>query len=645
MSDIIRLLPDAVANQIAAGEVIQRPSSVIKELVENAIDAGATQVNVLVTDAGKTSIQVIDDGKGMSETDARLAFERHATSKIRKASDLFALQTMGFRGEALASIAAVAQVELKTRMESEELGTLLTIAGSKVESQEAVACSNGSSFSVKNLFYNVPARRKFLKSNQTELSNIIAEFERIALVNPDVSFTLHHNDTELFHLPSCQIRQRIMGIFGKKINQDLLSVEVNTTMIRISGFVGHPDSARKKGARQFFFVNGRYMRHPYFHKAVMEAYEKLIPIGEQVPYFLYFEVDPANIDVNIHPTKTEIKFENEQAIWQIIAAAVKETLGRFNAVPSIDFDTEGKPEIPAFDSEPFENMDMPQTTFNPNYNPFDFSSEDEPKQTGTYSSSASSTMNGYSAGASFGSKVNSDWEKLYDGLASGQTSASTSGFPEGQDYGDVIPSSVTPSLYENQEEHAGGAETKSQHYQFKGRYILTSVKSGLMVIDQQRAHIRILYERFLSQIEKQHGVPQGVLFPEIVQFSLSEVPILQEIMPDLSSLGFELTDLGGGSYSINGVPGGIEGLNPVELVQNMVQNTIEKGNKVKEEVQSMMALTLAKASAIVPGQVLSNEEMNEIVDGLLTLDTPNYTPDGKTVLSVINDTDIEKMFK
>ena len=339
MSDIIRLLPDSVANQIAAGEVIQRPASVIKELVENAIDAGAQHVDVLVVDAGKTSIQVIDDGKGMSETDARLSFERHATSKIREAADLFALHTMGFRGEALASIAAVAQVELRTRMEGEELGTMLTISGSKVEGQEAVSCPKGSSFSVKNLFFNVPARRKFLKSNQTELSNILTEFERIVLVNPEVSFTLHHNGAELFNLPALQLRQRIMGVFGKKINQELLSLDVDTTMVRVSGFVGKPETARKKGARQYFFVNGRYMRHPYFHKAIMDAYEQLVPVGEQVSYFIYFEVDPANIDVNIHPTKTEIKFENEQAIWQILAAAVKETLGKFNAVPSIDFAT------------------------------------------------------------------------------------------------------------------------------------------------------------------------------------------------------------------------------------------------------------------------------------------------------------------
>lgn len=353
MSDVIRLLPDSVANQIAAGEVIQRPASVVKELVENAIDAGALHIDVSVTDAGRTCIRVIDDGKGMSETDARMAFERHATSKIREASDLFSLHTMGFRGEALASIAAVAQVELRTCQQDGTLGTLLEISGSKVENQEAVACPKGSDFSVKNLFFNVPARRKFLKSNQTELSNILTEFERVALVNPEVSFTLLHNGTEMLNLPAMGLRQRIMGVFGKKLNQELLSLDVKTTMAHVHGFIGKPEASRKKGARQFFFVNGRYMRHPYFHKAVADAYVNLIPVGEQVSYFIYFDVDPANIDVNIHPTKTEIKFENEQALWQILSAAVKETLGRFNEVPSIDFDVDGMPDIPPLSTAPY----------------------------------------------------------------------------------------------------------------------------------------------------------------------------------------------------------------------------------------------------------------------------------------------------
>lgn len=622
MSDVIRLLPDSVANQIAAGEVIQRPASVIKELVENAVDAGAKHIEVQVVDAGKTSIQVIDDGKGMSETDARLAFERHATSKIREAADLFALHTMGFRGEALASIAAVAQVELRTRMEGEELGTSLCIAGSKVESQEVVSCPQGCNFNVKNLFFNVPARRKFLKSNQTELNNILAEFERIALVNPDISFTLHHNGTEMLNLPAIQLRQRIMGIFGKKINQELLPVEVDTTMVRISGFVGRPDSSRKKGARQYFFVNGRYMRHPYFHKAVMDAYERLIPVGEQVSYFIYFDIDPANIDVNIHPTKTEIKFENEQAIWQILTAAIKESLGRFNAVPTIDFDAEGMPDIPAFDSSPYTMVQPPKTEYDPNYNPFNMSSGSTP-------SYQRSRIDG--------------WEELYQDTRPSQAAFA---YPDESDYlgTAVVTEPKQPSLYESTDVQPA-TESSALHYQYKGRYILTSVKSGLMVIDQQRAHIRILYDRYLAQIEARKGASQGMLFPDIVQFSLSEIPVLQSIMDDLSYLGFELTDLGGGSYAINGIPSGIEGLDPVTLVTNMVHTAVEKGCKVREEVQDMLALSLAKAAAIVPGQVLSNDEMNLIVDELLTSATPNYTPDGKTVLSVLTEEDLEKRFK
>ena len=626
MSDIIRLLPDSVANQIAAGEVIQRPASVIKELVENAIDAGAQHIDVLVTDAGKSSIQVVDDGKGMSETDARLSFERHATSKIREAADLFALRTMGFRGEALASIAAVAQVELRTCVEGEELGTKLVIAGSKVESQEAISCPKGSNFCVKNLFFNVPARRKFLKSNQTELSNILTEFERIALVNPNVSFTLYHNDAELFNLPAIQLRQRIMGVFGKKINQDLLSLDVDTTMVRISGFVARPESARKKGARQYFFVNGRYMRHPYFHKAIMDAYEHLIPVGEQVSYFIYFDVDPGNIDVNIHPTKTEIKFENEQAIWQILAAAVKETLGKFNAVPYIDFDTEGMPDIPAFESSPYAGIQPPKTTYNPDYNPFNTSAVPP---------------------SSYSSKPSRDWEQLYEGLEHHSSAQHIQkSYPDDGDYFTAasMEQPVTPTLYDHSEEAAMG-EKSSQHYQFKGRFILTSVKSGLMIIDQQRAHIRILYDQYLEQITRRQGASQGMLFPDIVQFPVSEVPVLQEIMEDLSYLGFELTDLGGGSYAINGIPSGISGLNPVELIQSMVHTAMEKGGKVKEEVQSNLALTLAKAAAIVPGQVLTNEEMNGLVDGLFAVATPNYTPDGKTVLSVLQEDELEKLFK
>ena len=624
MSDIIHLLPDSVANQIAAGEVIQRPASVIKELVENAIDAEATEVHVLVTDAGKTGIQVIDNGKGMSETDARLAFERHATSKIREAADLFALRTMGFRGEALASIAAVAEVELKTRLADEELGTRLLLAGSKVESQEPVSCPKGSNFSVKNLFFNVPARRKFLKANSTELSNILAEFERIVLVHPDVAFYLYSNDSELFNLPVMPLRQRIMAVLGKKLNQQLLSVEVDTTLVKISGYVAKPETARKKGAHQYFFVNGRYMRHPYFHKAVMVAFEHLIPAGEQISYFIYFEVDPANIDVNIHPTKTEIKFENEQAIWQILSAAVKESLGKFNAVPSIDFDTEGLPDIPAFEQP--RPIEPPQVHYNADFNPF-------------------KTSSSYGGDRPY-SRPQTEWESLYAGLekASRMNDPVVPDAPVEEELSPAsIPSeessSPLPSMMSE-----GGNVTSGQHWQFKGRYILTSVKSGLMLIDQHRAHVRVLFDRYMEQIRQKHGVAQGVLFPEIVQFPASEVAVLEDIQEDLSAVGFELTSLGGGSYAINGAPSGIEGLKPVELVRNMVHTALEKGCDVKEEVQSMLALTLARAAAIVYGQVLSVDEMSALVDSLFACESPNYTPDGRVVLTTIREEEIERLF-
>ncbi|MGE0016572.1 MAG: DNA mismatch repair endonuclease MutL, partial [Bacteroides sp.] len=577
----------------------------------------ASNIYVLVTDAGKTCIQVIDDGKGMSETDARLSFERHATSKIREASDLFALRTMGFRGEALASIAAVAQVELKTRPASEEVGTKIVIAGSKFESQEIVSCPKGSNFSVKNLFFNIPARRKFLKANSTELSNILAEFERIALVNPDVSLSLYSNDAEVFNLPASSLRQRILSVFGKKLNQQLLTVDVDTTMIKVSGFVAKPETSRKKGMHQYFFVNGRYMRHPYFHKAVMDAYEQLIPAGDQITYFLYFEVDPANIDVNIHPTKTEIKFENEQAIWQILAAAVKESLGKFSAVPSIDFDTVDMPDIPAF--EQAAPVESPKVHYNSDYNPF--------KSSASYS------------------RPSVNWENLYGGLQKADTHVepdTTDHFSDSVRTESAETGSVFSSAFNNTD-HA--VEKANQHLQIKGRYILTSVKSGLMIIDQHRAHVRILFDRYITQITNRQGEGQRVLFPEIIQLPASEVVVLEGIMDDLSAVGFELTNLGGGSFAVNSIPSGVEGLDPVQLVRNMVHTAMEKGNDVKEEIQNVLALTLAKAAAIVYGQVLTPDEITGLVDNLFACETPNYTPDGSVVISTIKDDDINKLFK
>ncbi|MBR5607861.1 MAG: DNA mismatch repair endonuclease MutL, partial [Bacteroidaceae bacterium] len=540
MMDIIHLLPDAVANQIAAGEVIQRPASVIKELIENAIDAGASNINVVLEDAGRTLIQVVDDGKGMSDTDARLAFERHATSKIKKADDLFALKTMGFRGEALPSIAAVAHVKLTTRTIENELGTQVEIEGSRIVSQEPCACPVGANFEVRNLFFNVPARRKFLKSNQTELNNIIQEFERIALVNPSVAFTLHHNGSLVTQLPSAPLRMRISNIFGRKLNEQLLDIDVDTTLIHLKGFVGKPDSSKKKSCHQYFFVNGRFMRHPYFAKAIMEAYDQLIPTGEQIPYFLYFEVDPANIDVNIHPTKTEVKFENEQAIWQIIVAAIREVLGRFSAVPVLEFDTEGCPEIPVFQEH--GNIAPPKLEINSNFNPFTKNSAPSP------------------------SKSANRWEALYPDVMTG------SGL-EGYEVTEITEEEPE-TLYASQEEET--IEMSSEHIQLQGQYILTPVRSGMMIVNQQRAHIRILYDKYRAQMEGQPVSTQGLLFPEVVQFSIADALLLEEATDELKALGFELSPLGGGSFAVNGMPAGLEDIQPAVLLTNIVESIKDK---------------------------------------------------------------------
>ncbi len=604
MADIIHLLPDSVANQIAAGEVIQRPASVIKELLENAVDAGARRIDVVVVDAGRTSIQVIDDGCGMSETDARLAFERHATSKIRQASDLFSLTTMGFRGEALPSIAAVSQVTLRTHLAGAELGTCLNIEGGHVVSQEVDNCAVGSSFLVQNLFYNVPARRKFLKSNQTELSNIMQEFERVALVNPGIHFTFTHDEHTLVTLPPESRKQRIATLFGKKLGEQLLDVDVETTLCTISGFVGKPESARKKGARQFFYINGRYMRHPYFHKAVQEAFAELVQVGEQVPYFLFMNVEPSTIDVNIHPTKTEIKFENELAIWQIILAAVKESLGRFHAIPTIEFDTEGLPgSMPVYNpavTRP-EQIPQPHTSVNPDYNPFN-------------------------DGHIRRNPVPAEWKTLYEGL-------------------DVPSTPDVPEETMGQSLAFTDIERSVQHYQYRGQYIVTEVRSGLMFIDQHRAHVRVLYNRYREQLKGQGATTQGLLFPDLVQFPMSDVPLLESIQDDLRALGFDISSLGGGSYNVQGIPAGFETMEPRQLLVDIVESLKLKEQGMSDELHHRMALTLARNAAIPVGQALSQQEMENLVEQLFQLSEPNYTPDGRIIVVIYPHDNLEKLFR
>lgn len=604
MSDLIHLLPDSIANQIAAGEVIQRPASVVKELVENAIDAGADSIQIIIKDAGRTLIQVIDNGKGMSTTDARLAFERHATSKIKSVDDLFSLRTMGFRGEALPSIAAIAQVELRTRQEEDETGTLLAISASKVDKQESISCSKGCNFLIKNIFFNVPARRKFLKSNDTEKKNILTEIERIALVNPHIEFTVVDNEIEILKYPICGLKQRIINVIGRNFNQQLIPIEIETSLAKIYGFVGKPESARKSRALQYFFVNGRYMRHPYFNKAVTSSYEHLVSSGENPNYFIYLEVDPTTIDVNIHPTKTEIKFENEQPIWQILAATIKEALGRSNEVPSIDFDRQDAIEIPIYD--PSIKADQPKVTVNSSYNPF---------------KPAAATYQ----------RPNMDWEKLYKQFDKEESIENES-------------SSLVENLFD-ENEGSKINDSVSVHYQYKSKYILTSAKSGLMIIDQHRAHIRVLFDQFITNIKLKRGISQRVLFPEVIEFSASEASMIAYLMDDFEAVGFDISNLGNHSYAINGVPSEIGNINPVELVHSMLSKSIDSGSDVKEEIQEALALSMAQASAISYGHRLSAEEMTNLVDNLFASSLHNYTPDGKRIIHVLAEEDINKMFK
>ena len=617
MSDVIKLLPDSVANQIAAGEVIQRPASVIKELVENAIDAQATHVQIILKDAGRTLIQIIDDGVGMSETDARLAFERHSTSKIRSAEDLFTLHTMGFRGEALASIAAISQVELRTRRQDAQLGTHLVINASQCESQEPDMCPVGSNFMIKNIFFNVPARRKFLKSNQVELSNIVKEFEKLALVNNDVEFTLIHNGNVMYKLMKGTFRQRIAALMGNSIDQQLLPVNIDTSLVKVQGYVGKPENARKRNALQFMFVNERYMRHPYFHKAVMSAYEQLIPEGEQPNYFLRFTVEPQSIDVNIHPTKTEIKFEDEMPIWQILAAGVKEVLGRFNEVPAIDFDTQDAPAIPAYEGH--VEVHNPDIEADPNYNPFKTSSSSSSSKPARHHAPDHQTM--------------SNWDELF------------ANFERKKREGMEQTSGQQPDEVEtSQEPVLPMGEIQSLYMQLKGRYILSPAKSGLMVIDQHRAHVRILFDRYISRIHTGNMSSQTILFPEVLHLSAAQSVALQELLPEMEKMGFALSPLSGNDWAVNAIPAGLDGVDATAMVNEILESVDNGGMPVKKRILEHLALTVARSAAIPVGRTLMQEEMDVLVADLLRLPEPNYTPDGKTIITVIPMDQINKMF-
>lgn len=635
MSDVIKLLPDSVANQIAAGEVIQRPASVIKELVENSIDAQATDIQIILKDAGRTLIQVIDNGVGMTDTDARLAFERHSTSKIRKADDLFTLHTMGFRGEALASIAAISQLELRTCRRGADIGMHLVISASKCESQEPDVCQPGCNFMIKNIFFNVPARRKFLKSNQVELSNIVKEFEKLALVNPSVDFTLIHNDNIMYKLMGGTFKQRILSIFGRSLDAQLIPITLDTTLAKIDGFVCKPENVRKRNFLQYLFVNGRYMRHPYFHKAILTSYDQLIPNDTQPNYFLNFTVDPETIDVNIHPTKTEIKFENEAPIWQILSAAVKESLGRFSVGPSIDFDTEDAPEIPVYQQNSISGVSAPDIDLDPSYNPFDTAIKPQvgssPKKDNTYSREWTPQP-----------QPKMDWEKLYENFESSKLKGLDAATPD-NDESIFIRDDSTPTGSTLSSELVAD-QSSSVIVQFKGKYLLSPIKSGLMLVDQHRAHVRILYDRYMKQMSGENIVSQAILFPEILHLSMSQNLIIEELHNEMERVGFNLANLGGNDWSINGIPAGVEGVDVKDLLLQVIESIIEGGNSISNKVFEHIALTVADKAAIPYGRILQQEEMEQLMGDLLKLPQPNYTPSGKTIICTMTLDQITKMF-
>jgi len=620
MSDVIKLLPDSVANQIAAGEVIQRPASVIKELVENAIDAKADNIQIILKDAGRTLIQIIDNGVGMTDTDARLAFERHSTSKIRTADDLFTLTTMGFRGEALASICAISQVELRTRTHDAQLGTRLVINGSVCESQEPDMCPPGSNFMVKNIFYNVPARRKFLKSNEVELNNIVREFEKLAMVNHNVEFTLMNNGHLMYKLQPGTFLQRVTALMGKSFESQLIPVNVDTTLVRISGYVSKPEAARKRNYKQFLFVNERYMKHPYFHKAILSCYDQLIPQDEQPNYFLRFTVDPESIDVNIHPTKTEIKFENEQPIWQILAAGVKEAVGRYGDVPNIEFDTEGAPEIPAFQQRP--TVEPPKIDIDPGYNPF---------RQGTQA-------------PSYHRQAVSNWEELYRNFENSKREASQAITDDDLQLLDSPGPEPSTPAEPTEQRLMPDEDSQATFLQFKGRYIVVPMRSGLMLVDQHRAHLRILFDRYISQLTEHSIASQAVLFPEVLHLSPGQSALLASLQGELERIGFGLSRLSGEDWSVVGVPSGIEGVNASDVVMQVIESVEQGGAPVRSRVMEHIALKVAESAAIAYGRRLTQDEMNKLVSDLLRAANPNYTPDGNTIISVISTEQIYRLF-
>ena len=617
MPDIIQLLPDAVANQIAAGEVVQRPASAVKELVENALDAGADRIQLILRDGGKSLIQVIDNGGGMSLTDARMSFERHATSKIRKAEDLFAIRTMGFRGEALASIAAIAQVELKTRRHEDELGTGIIIEGSEVLSQQACSTKTGTSICVKNLFFNTPARRNFLKSNPVEMRHIIDEFQRVALANPNVFFRMHHDGQEIYHLPAATLKQRIVHLFGNNYNERLVPVEEDTNVIKLRGFVGKPEFAKKTRGEQFFFVNNRFIRDAYLNHAVLMAFKELLPEDTFPLYVLFIEIDPAKIDINVHPTKTEIKYQDEQTIYAIVRSAVKRSLGRYNITPSLDFDQENSIEH-LVTLKPLEEIVAPTITFNPDYNPFVTEKKVEReipflRNTGEYRSSP----------------IPQNWDTLYEiskkeVLSQQQMHAEKSISVDDQELNKT---------------------SERQLFQVHNRFILSQIKSGFMVINQQAAHERILYERFLQQLQNHSGVSQQSLFPQSVTLNSGDFELLKELLPDIRALGFDIREFGKNTVVVEGVPADLGNTAEGEILEQLIEGYKNNQAVLKLDKRDSLARSLARNAATKTGVKMSLEEMNLLIDQLFACQMPNVALNGKQVITTFTIEELLERFE
>lgn len=611
MPDIIQLLPENVANQIAAGEVVQRPASAVKEMLENAIDSGATKIQLILKDAGKTLIQVIDNGSGMSLTDARMCFERHATSKVRKAEDLFAIRTFGFRGEAMASIAAIAQVELKTRLHDEELGTLIRIEGGNFIDQEPVATTAGTSISVKNLFFNTPARRNFLKSNSAEMRHIMDEFQRVVLPNPHIAFTLVQDGLEIFRLPAATLKQRIVHLFGNNYNERLIPVEEDTTILKLKGFIGKPEFAKKTRGDQFFFVNNRFIKDAYLNHAVMKAYQDLLPDDNFPLYVLFIDMDPANIDVNVHPTKTEIKYLDERSVYAIVHAAIKRSLGKFNISPSLDFNQEtGFSNM--ISPKKHEDIIPPSISFNPNFNPFQTSSEPNYK----------SGNNGFTSTRLSGKD---NWSSLYQINEETIVNQQSISIPE------------EPITY----------NSAKQYMQIHNKYIISQIKSGVMVIDQQGAHERVLFEKFIEHLENQQGSSQQLLFPQTIHLSSQDYELTMSILPEILNLGFQIREFGKNTLVIEGVPVDIGNnhIQPIELFEKLIEGYKNSQQDLKIDKREALAKSLARNSAIKTGSKLSLEEMHTLIEQLFTCKMPNFSVNGKAIIQTITIPEIDKRFE